>query len=82
MRIACSQRRRTWRARCASARGTTTAPCRWRQSDAFALFLKAFVDAMRRRDFGPFERALLDDAALLARLRHAAGVTARRSRLG
>ena len=42
--------------------------------DAFALFLKAFVDAMGRRDFGPFERALLEDAALLARLRHAAGV--------
>ena len=42
--------------------------------DAFALFLGAFIDAMRRRDFGAFERALLDDAALLARLRHAAGV--------
>ena len=42
--------------------------------DAFALFLEAFVDAMGRRDFGAFERALLDDAALLARLRHAAGV--------
>ena len=42
--------------------------------DAFALFLEAFIDAMRRRDFGPFERALLDDAALVARLRHAAGV--------
>ena len=50
--------------------------------DAFALFLEAFIDAMGRRDFGPFERALLDDAALLARLRHAAGVTARCSRLG
>ena len=42
--------------------------------DAFALLLEAFVDAMGRRDFGAFERALLDDAALLARLRHAAGV--------
>ena len=29
---------------------------------------------MRRRDFRAFERALLDDAALLARLRYAAGV--------
>ena len=42
--------------------------------DAFALFLEEFIDAMGRRDFGPFERALLDDAALLARLRDAAGV--------
>ena len=42
--------------------------------DAFALFLEGFIDAMGRRDFGPFERALLNDAALLARLRHAAGV--------
>ena len=42
--------------------------------DAFALFLEAFIDAMGRRDFGAFESALLDDAALLARLRHAAGV--------
>ena len=41
--------------------------------DAFALFLEAFVDAMGRRDFEAFERALLDDAALLARLRDAAG---------
>ena len=40
--------------------------------DAFALFLEAFVDAIGRRDFGPFERALLDDAALVARLRRAA----------
>ena len=50
--------------------------------DAFALFLEAFINAMGRRDFGPYERALLDDAALLARLRHAAGVTAPCSRLG
>ena len=42
--------------------------------DAFALFLEGFIDAMGRRDFGPFERALLDDAVLVARLRHAAGV--------
>ena len=42
--------------------------------NAFALFLEAFVDAMERRHFGAFERALLDDAALLARLRYAAGV--------
>ena len=42
--------------------------------DAFALFLEAFIDAIGRRDFGPFERALLDDAALVARLRSAAEV--------
>ena len=44
-----------------------------RPGDAFALFLEAFIDAMGRRDFEAFERALLDDAALLARLRDAAG---------
>lgn len=42
--------------------------------DAFARFLEAFLDAMERRDFAAFERALLEDAALLARLRRAAGV--------
>ena len=43
-------------------------------ADTFALFLEAFVDAIGRRDFGPFERALLDDAVLVARLRRAAGL--------
>ena len=42
--------------------------------DAFALFLEEFIDAMGRRDFGAFERALLDDAVLVARLRSAAGL--------
>ena len=42
--------------------------------DAFGLFLEAFVDAIGRRGFGAFERALLEDAALLGRLRRAAGV--------
>ena len=42
--------------------------------DTFALFLEAFIDAMGRRDFGAFERALLDDAVLVARLRRAAGL--------
>ena len=42
--------------------------------DAFALFLEEFIDAMGRRDFGAFERALLDDAVLVARLRRAAGL--------
>ena len=42
--------------------------------DAFALFLEAFIDAMGQRDFEAFERAFLEDAALLARLRHAPGV--------
>ncbi|MXZ71392.1 MAG: Gfo/Idh/MocA family oxidoreductase [Acidobacteria bacterium] len=42
--------------------------------DAFALFLEAFIDAVGRRDFEAFERALLEDAALLARVRQAAGV--------
>ena len=41
--------------------------------DAFARFLEGFLDAMDRRDFAAFERALLEDAALLARLRRAAG---------
>ena len=41
--------------------------------DAFALFLEAFLDAIERRDFAAFEQALLEDAALLARLRRAAG---------
>ena len=41
--------------------------------DAFALFLEAFLDAVGRRDVEAFERALLEDAALLARLRRAAG---------
>ena len=43
-------------------------------ADAFALFLEAFIAAIARRDFEPFERALLDDATLLARLRQAAGL--------
>ena len=42
--------------------------------DMFARFLEAFIGAIGRRDFGPFERALLDDATLLARLRQAAGL--------
>lgn len=42
--------------------------------DAFALFLEAFIDATEWRDFEAFERALLEDAALLARMRQAAGV--------
>ena len=42
--------------------------------DAFALFLEAFIDTIERRDFEAFERALLEDATLLARLRRAAGV--------
>ena len=42
--------------------------------DAFALFLEAFIDAMGRRDFEAFERALLEDATLVARLRDAAGI--------
>ena len=42
--------------------------------DTFARFLAAFIVAIGRRDFGPFERALLDDATLLARLRQAAGL--------
>ena len=46
------------------------------EGDAFALFLEAFVDAISRRDFEAFERALLEDAALLARLRRAAGAGA------
>ena len=41
--------------------------------DAFALFLEAFIGAIERSEFAPFERALLDDAALVARLRRAAG---------
>ena len=43
-------------------------------ADAFALFLKAFLDAVERRAFGAFEHALLEDAALVARLRRAAGL--------
>ena len=42
--------------------------------DAFARFLEAFFDAMERCEFAAFERALLDDAALVTRLRRAAGV--------
>ena len=42
--------------------------------DAFALFIEGFIDAVGRRDFETFERPLLDDAALVARLRQAAGV--------
>ncbi len=41
-------------------------------ADAFARFLEAFADAVERREFGAFERDLLEDAALLARLRAAA----------
>ncbi|MYD70512.1 MAG: Gfo/Idh/MocA family oxidoreductase [Acidobacteria bacterium] len=44
------------------------------RGDAFALFLEAFIDAIGRRDFEAFERALLEDAALLARVRQAAEV--------
>ena len=42
-------------------------------ADAFARFLEAFTAAVMRRDFGAFERDLLEDAALVARLRLAAG---------
>ena len=43
-------------------------------ADAFARFLEAFIGAVSRRDFEPFERALLEDAALVGRLRRAAGL--------
>ena len=46
-------------------------------ADSFACFLEAFIAAMGRRDFGLFERALLDDAALLARLRQSAALETR-----
>ena len=43
-------------------------------ADPFARFLEAFLAAIARRDFVRFERALLEDAELLARLRQAAGL--------
>ena len=42
-------------------------------ADAFTLFLDAFAKAVDRGDFEAFESALLEDARLIARLRHAAG---------
>lgn len=43
-------------------------------ADAFALFLRAFAQAIDRSEFDAFESALLADATLLQRLRQAAGV--------
>ena len=45
-----------------------------RASGAVHLLFLGYSSIVRRRDFGAFERALLEDAALLARLRDAAGV--------
>jgi dTDP-3,4-didehydro-2,6-dideoxy-alpha-D-glucose 3-reductase len=44
------------------------------RADAFACFLRSFADAIEQNDFDRFEQALLDDAALLQRLRQAAGI--------
>ncbi len=41
--------------------------------DSFARFLQAFAAAIAHADFEPFAAALLDDAALVERLRQAAG---------
>lgn len=43
-------------------------------ADAFARFIQAFTGAAARRDFGAFEQNLLEDAALVTRLRRAAGL--------
>jgi len=43
-------------------------------ADAFARFLASFAAAAAGGGFEPFERALLEDAALVARLRRAAGL--------
>jgi predicted dehydrogenase len=42
-------------------------------ADSFAQFLQAFLEAIDGGDVSAFESALLEDAALLARLREAAG---------
>jgi len=58
------------RVREADAERTVAVPA----ADAFRLFLEAFAEAVDRGDFEAFESALLEDARLIARLRHAAGL--------
>lgn len=58
------------RLRDADGERCVTAPA----EDTFALFLRAFAEAIDRGEFDAFESALLADATLLQRLRQAAGV--------